>query len=247
MKRLFLLTTALVALAASGAAVANLKAGDVNSVTATFTATTVTHLQTRTLTCAGQTIEISTGRWSGTATSTTPDLNGPAEVSVRSVYNTTKKLGWVDGNLKVRGADDRSNARFTAVNSEGKLDGWLNGNAGHRDGSVFGSISGSFSKEAGLTAQLGSGTGTNAALLVKRIDCSSAPKTRPSVFLTVRGQVDVLTATSISVKPSDGGASQPCTIGDEKPGSSIALQDRVEMTCAQVGGAWVLKKVREKG
>lgn len=247
MKRLFLLTAALVALVAAGAAVANLKSGDVSPVSATLSATTVAHLQTRTLTCDGQTIEISTGRYSGTATSATPDLNGPIELKVHSVYNTTKKLGWVEGHLKIRGADDRSNSRFAAVNTDGKLDGWLNGRAGHRDGSLLGSIAGSFSKGGGLSdGQLGTGTGANAALLVKRIDCKQEDKVRPSVHLTVRGQVDALSAASISVKPADGGASQACTIGDEKPGSNIAVLDRVEMTCAQVSGAWVLKKVRER-
>jgi hypothetical protein len=247
MKRLLLLTIALTALVAAGAAVANLRTGDVSPVSATLTATTVAHLQTRTLNCAGQTIEISTGRYTGTSTSATPDLNGPVTLSVHSVYNATKKLGWVEGHLRIRGADDRSNARFAAVNSDGKLDGWLNGRAGHRGGSLLGSIAGSFSKDGGLSGgQLGTGTGANAALLVKRIDCSPVAKTRPSVFLTVRGQVDALSATSISVKPNDGGASQACTIGDEKPSSRIAVGDRVEMTCAQVSGAWVLKKVREK-
>ncbi len=164
-----------------------------------------------------------------------------------STYNTTKKLGWVSGHLKIRGADDRATARFSGVNTDGKLDAWLNGNAGRRDGTVLGSLSGSFSKDGGLSGgQLGTGTGANAALLVKRIDCNPGTTTRPSVHLTVRGQVDALSATSISVKPSDGGASQACTIGEEKPSSRIAVGDRVEMTCAQASGAWVLKKVRER-
>ncbi|HEY8103701.1 MAG TPA: hypothetical protein VIE18_04240 [Gaiellaceae bacterium] len=247
MKRLFLLTAALSALVATGAAVAHLKSSDVSPVSATLTATTVAHLQTRTLTCAGQTIEISTGRYSGTTTSSTPDLNGPAELWVHSVYNTTKKLGSVNGHLKIRGADDRSSARFTAVNTDGKLDGWLTGHAGRGDGTIVGSLSGSFTKDAGLSGgQLGTGTGANAALLFKRIDCREPKSPKPSVFLTVRGQVDALSATSISVKPSDGGASQACTIAGEKPSNRIAVGDRVEMICAQTGGAWVLKKVREK-
>lgn len=247
MKRLILVTLALTALVATGAAVANLRSGDVNAVSAALSATTVVHQQTRTLTCAGQTIEVSTGRYTGTATSATPELNGSVELNVHSVYNVAKKLGWVDGHLKIRGADNRSNSRFAAVNTDGKLDGWLNGSAGHRRGSLLGSIAGSFSRTGGLSGgQLGTGTGANAALLVKRIDCSTATTTRPSVHLTVRGQVDGLTTTAISVKPADGGASQSCTIGSEKPGSRIAVGDRVEMTCAQVSGAWVLKKVRER-
>jgi hypothetical protein len=248
MKRLLLLTFALTALVATGAAVAHLKSADVVTASATFTATTASHLQTRTVTCAGQKIEISTGRYAGTAASTTtPDLAGAAELKVHSVYNTVKKLGWVEGQLKIAAADGRTSARFVAVNSDGALDGWVNGHAGHGDGSLLGSLSGSFTREGGFTAgAIGTGTGTNAALLIKRLDCKPEEKQRPSVFLTVRGQVDGLSATSISVKPQDGGASQACTIGDEKPSGNIASGDRVEMTCAQVGGAWVLKKVRER-
>ncbi len=247
MKRFFLLVAALTALVATGAAVANLKAGDVNPVSATLSATTVAHLQTRTVTCEGQTIEISKGRYTGTSTSTTPDLTGPVELKVHSVYNTTKKLGWVAGHLKLRAEDERSNARFTAVNVDGKLDGWLTGKAGYRDGILLGSLTGSFSKTGGLSdGQLGTGTGTNAAILASRIDCKEADKTRPSVRLTVRGQVDAVSATSISVKPADGGASQACAIGERKP-EGIEVGDRVEMSCSQTNDAWVLTKVRERG
>jgi hypothetical protein len=248
MKRLILLTIALAALVSAGAAVAHFKSADVSAASATFTATTASQLQTRTVTCAGQSLEISTGRYTGTAlSSTTPDLAGPVELKVHSVYNATKKLGWVEGQLKVAASDGRTVARFVAVNSDGTLDGWLNGHAGRGDGSLLGSLSGSFSRTGGFTAgSIGTGTGANAALLIKRLDCRPGEEQRPSVHLTVRGQVDVLTATSISVKPADGGTSQACTIGAEKPGSNIAVGDRVEMTCAQVSGAWVLQKVREK-
>ena len=248
MKRLFLLTAALTTLVATGAAVAHFKSADVSAASATFTATTASHLQTRTVTCAGQTIEISTGRYNGTATSTTtPDLAGAAELKVHSVYNATKNLGWVEGQLKIAAADGRTVARFVGVNTNGKLDGWLTGNAGRGDGSLLGSLAATFSRTGGFTeGAIGTGTGANAALLVKRLDCRPNEQQRPSTFLTVRGQVDALSATSISVKPSDGGASQACTIGNEKPGGNIATGDRVEMTCAQVGGAWVLKKVRER-
>ena len=71
MKRFVLITAALAALVATGAAVAHLKAADVTAVSATLTATTPSNVQTRTYTCDGQTFEITTGRWSGTATSTT--------------------------------------------------------------------------------------------------------------------------------------------------------------------------------
>ena len=248
MKRLILITAAISALVAASAAVAHLKTGDVSQVSATFSAATAANVQTRTVTCDGQTIEVTTGHYSGTATSTTTELNGPVDVFVKSTYNTTKKLGWVDGWVKVRAADRRTRAGFTAINVDGKLDGWLRGSAGHRGGVVFGSLAGSFSKTGGLTdGSLGTGTGTNAAVIAKRIDCKPGDKpTRPSVFLFVRGAVDSVSATAITVKPKDGSANQTCTVKNADQVKGIDANDQVEMSCVQVAGVWTLAKVRER-
>jgi hypothetical protein len=247
MKRLVLITAALGALVATGAAVAHLKSSDVAAASATLTATTPSNVQTRTYTCEGQTFEVTTGRWSGTATSTTPDLNGAAVLHAKSVYNVTKKLGWVDGSLKISASDDRTHLGFSAVNTDGKLDGWVRGSAGRGDGAVFGSLSGSFSKTGGLTGgAIGSGTGTNAALIVKGMRCSEQKPPKPSVHLFVRGQIEAVSATSITVKPKDGSASQSCTVKDDDDVERVKTGDQVEMTCSQVAGAWVLDKVRKR-
>jgi hypothetical protein len=247
MKRLILITAALSALVAAGAAVAHLKAGDVSQVSATLSVPTAANVQTRTLTCDGQTIEITTGHYTGTATSTTTDLNGSVDLFVKSTYNATKKLGWVNGWLKLRASDRRTRASFTAINVDGKLDGWLRGSANHRGGVLFGSLSGSFSKTGGLTdGALGTGTGTNAAVVVKRVGCSSDKPTRPSVFLFVRGAVDSVSATAITVKPKDGSANQTCTVKNADQVKGIDANDQVEMTCVQIAGAWTLAKVNER-
>jgi hypothetical protein len=247
MKRFILITAALSALVVGGAAVANLRAGDVSQVSATLSVPTAANVQTRTLTCDGQTIEITTGHYTGTATSTTTDLNGSVDLFVKSTYNATKKLGWVNGWLKLRASDRRTRASFTAINVDGKLDGWLRGSANRRGGVLFGSLSGSFSKTGGLTdGALGTGTGTNAAVVVKRVGCSSDKPTRPSVFLFVRGAVDSVSATSITVKPKDGSANQTCTVKNTDQVKGIDANDQVEMTCVQIAGAWTLAKVNER-
>ena len=245
MKRLALITAGLATLVTASTAVAHLKTSDVSPASATLTATTASHVQTRTYTCGSDTIEVTHGRYTGTATSSTGDLAGPLELRLTSVYNTTKKLGHADGRLVIGASDDRTHARFSAVLADGKLDGWLNGSAGNRDGGLIGSLAGTFTAAGGFSGQFGTGTGANAGLLVKRADCRQSDKQRPSVFLTVRGQVDALSSSSISVKPSDGGASQVCTIGDRKP-NRIEVGDRVDMTCAQVTGGWVLVKLHER-
>ena len=248
MKRFLAAAVALTALVGAGAAVAHLKSVDVTQAAGTLTATTVARSETRTVTCQGQTLEITSARYTGTAVSaTTPDLAGPAELRVHSVYIPAKKLGWADGELRIAAADGRTKARFIAVNTDGKWDGWLTGHAGPGDGSLFGSLTGSFTKEGGLTGgAIGTGSAADAALIVKRVGCREQKPPKPSVHVKVRGNVDSLSATSISVKPSDGGASVACNIGSEKPGSNIAQGDKVEMECVQVSGAWVLEKVREK-
>jgi hypothetical protein len=245
MKRFILVAAAAAALVAASAAVATLRWGDAVQVSATLSATTAANVQTRTLTCAGQTIEITTGRYTGTATSSTGDLNGPVELHVKSVYNVTRKLGWIDGRLKIRGADDRTHAGFSAVNVDGKLDGWLRGSAGHRDGILFGSLAGSFSKTGGLTdGTIGSGTGANAALIAKPTDCRDEKPVRPSVRLVVRGEVDAVSSTSITVKPRDGSANQTCAVKDTDDLRRVEKGDRVEMTCVQVAGVWTLERLR---
>ncbi|MGZ8717450.1 MAG: hypothetical protein ACXWYO_10105, partial [Gaiellaceae bacterium] len=174
-------------------------------------------------------------------------LNGPAEVYLRSVYNTTKKLGWVDGRLKIRASDNRTSAHITGVNTGGKLDAWVRGNAGHRDGTLFGSLSGSFSRTAGLTdGAIGSGAAANAAVIAKHIRCNSQKTPRPSVHLSVRGQIEALSATSITVKPKDGSAAQTCAVSDDDDVDRVKLGDQVEMRCSQIAGVWTLTKVHKK-
>ena len=245
MKRWILGAAALVALVTTSLAVATLRSGDVTAVSATLSAPTASNVETRTLTCDGQTIEITTGRYSGTAASSTSDLNGALELRVKSVYNVTKKLGWVDGRLIVAASDDRTHAYFSAVNVDGRLDGWLRGSAGRGDGAVFGSLAGTFSRTGGLTGgTLGSGTGTNAAVIAKHTSCRSEKPARPGVFLLVRGTVEVVSTTSITVKPRDGSASQTCAVRDSDDVRRAEQGDRVEMTCIQVSGAWTLVRLR---
>lgn len=238
---------AVTALALAGAAVAHLKAGDVTAASATFTAPTASHVQTRTYTCDSETIEITTGRYSGTATSTTGDLNGPVEIRLRSVYNTTTKLGWIDGTLKVRAADNRSTAKLWAVNTDGRLDGFVRGSAGRGDGMLLGSLTASFDRSSGFAdGALGAGSGANAAVIAKRERCQRE-STRPSVRLHVRGSVESLSSTAVAVKPADGGATQSCGITSASPRTSGFEQgDRVEMQCVQLAGSYVLVKLKKR-
>lgn len=245
MKRYLALTAALGALVATSVAVAHgWRTADVSAVSATLTATTPTNVRTTTQTCNGQTIETTTGRWSGTATSATADLAGPVELHLKSVYNATTNLGWIDGKLKIRAADNRTVAHVVGINSNGTIDAWLRGHAGRGDGALFGSLTGSFSKTGGLTAgAIGSGSGADLAVLAKRVRCDRPGTPKPSVHLFVRGTIDTVSSTSIAVKPRDGSATQTCSVANASLVSRVEAGDHVQMRCVQVSGAWVLKDV----
>ena len=104
-----------------------------------------------------------------------------------------------------------------------------------------------FSKTGGLTnGTIGSGTGTNAALLAKHTSCKAEKPVRPSVHLVVHGEVDAVSPTSITVKPRDGSAAQTCAVKDADDVRRLEKGDRVELTCVQVAGAWTLAKVRRR-
>ena len=123
----------------------------------------------------------------------------------------------------------------------------MRGSAGRGDGTLFGSLSGSFSKTGGLTdGAIGTGAGANAAVIAKGIRCKPEKAARPSVHLVVRGQIETVSATSITVKPKDGSASQTCTVKDDDDVDRVKAGDQVEMTCSQIGGTWVLTKVRKR-
>lgn len=246
MKRIALLTVGLVALVATGAAVAHLKASGVKSVAATFSATSVSNLETRTCTGEDGTYEIATAKYEGTATSSEATLAGPVQAKVRSVYNVAKNLGVVEGWLRIRSSAGNTTGRIWAVNTNGALDGFVRGEAGHGDGALLASLTAAFTRTGGFASgQLGGGGGANAAVIAGRLNCKG--NTRPSVRLVVRGEVDAVSSTSISVKPSDGSATQTCAVTSESPKlDKIEKGDHVEMQCSQIGGAMVLTKIHER-
>lgn len=240
----------LVALAATlaGVAVAHSGGGSsgVKAVSATFTAATAAKAETRSCTGADGTYEIVKATYAGTAASTEASLTGPVELKVTSVYNTTTKIGWLEGRLKVGEGESRSYAKLWAVNTNGALDGFVYGEAGHKGAALLGSLTAGWTGTGGFTdGKLGTGSSTNAAVLAGK-PCSGKPA-GSSVKLFVKGTVDAVSDTSISVKPRDGGAVQTCAIGATSERSSVVKGDSVEMYCAQIESAWVLVKVKKRG
>jgi hypothetical protein len=247
MRRIVLLAlAALATLAVAGLALAQLTTTGTEAVSATFTATNVVRTDTRTCTGTDGAYEITHARYDGQATSATAGLAGPLQIRVKSVYNTTEKLGFVDGTIYLRGTDRRAIGRFSAVNTNGVLDGYLTGHVS-RGAALRGSLTAGFTRTGGFTdGKLGTGSSTNTALLSGRI-CIG--KSQPaSVKLVVRGTVEAISSSSISVKPRDGSATQACSIvaGMSPRTTGVDPGDDVEISCVLVNGAMTLVKIHRR-
>lgn len=141
--------------------------GSTDSVAATFTAATVSDLETQTCTGSDGTYQITKASYSGDSTSSDPRLAGKVTIRVRSVYNTTKNLGWVEGKLEVDNASKKSaEGNLTAVDAGGALAGFVKGKAGDPKGKLFANVSATFDSATGFMAgQLGAGSSPDTAIV----------------------------------------------------------------------------------
>jgi hypothetical protein len=255
MRRALVLTAvAAAALGTAGVAVATLGFSGTQTVTATFNAAR-DRAETKTCTGADGTYEIVRGRYAGEADSSVAALDGPLTLNVTSVYNTTEKAGWITGSIRVRrgsASDDRNfDGRLVGTLTEGSgdtrvLDGFATGRIGGRYADVVGNVTASFSAAGGFAnGKLGEG-GANLALMVGKACVKPAPV---SVHLVVRGEIQALSSTSISVVPRDGSSTQTCAIkeGTSPSTSRFETGDEVEMRCGLVGGAMTLVKLSRRG
>lgn len=253
-KGLMLVALGCAALAVAGTAVATLGFSGTQAVTATFAAGR-DRGDVKTCTGADGTYETVKGRYTGEADSSVPGLDGPVRLDVTSVYNTTEKAGWMTAVVKVRrssGSDDRDFVgKLTGTLTGGSgdtrvLDGFLSGRIGGRYADVVGNVTASFTAAGGFTGgKLGEG-GANIALMIGRACVKQGPT---SVQLVVKGTIEALSATSISVKPRDGSPTQTCAVkaGTSPSTSRYENGDGVEMRCGLVSGEMTLLKLSRNG
>ena len=166
-------------LAVTGVALAA-KGANTATPSATFTAT-AKKIDSRNCTGADGAYTIGRGRYEGTFTSTNPALNGPARLTVRSVYNNDESAGWVTGELQVRNGTDKAGtaARFSAVNLDGNVEGLLVGKSGPPRANLLANFSATFDQTSsgGFTdGKLGVGTSANEALIFGGGCTSDKPK-----------------------------------------------------------------------
>jgi len=169
-RRVLLAGAAIIALAAASIAIADSGSpASTTLVSATFFANTLVKSHSDTCTpTSGDAFANTDAVFTGTAASTDARLAGPITIHVRSAYDSTKNVGSLSGDAFIDTTPGHFDARLSAVNVNGAVQGWLTGNLG--DGSHFvGSFSATFSPTGGFSssgtpAMIGSNGGTNTAI-----------------------------------------------------------------------------------
>ena len=169
------------AVAAAGVAAATRHTQSTQAAAADFAAGSVTRSHTTTCTASDGTYQFTTATYTGTATSSDPRLNGTVEIRSSSVVNTTTKLGWLDGTLRIRGTNAGSKGRIHAAIANGAAVGSLVGEGTRPAAKLVASLSGAFTPATGFAAssKIGSGSANGAGVLYTRGDCRK-PKQGPS-------------------------------------------------------------------
>jgi hypothetical protein len=243
MRKLMLLAVGLVALATAGIAVAHGIEGakTAKAVAGTFAATTVSKTETRSCTTTeAKTIEITQGRWTGTATGDA-DLTGPVVVQAKSTINTTDGVGVVEGRIRIDVASGRdTSAGFSAVYDHGKLAGLAVGQAHDPSARLIANVSAAFTTATGFSdGKIGASAGGSAVELGPT-RCMST-KT-PSERSDARGTVSAVSSSSITV------AGLTCAVPSDLASkvADVKVNDRAEIRCALVSGTNTLVRIAKK-
>jgi hypothetical protein len=248
MKRtLILASAALVALVATGFAVAHGIDGTKSAklVSGTFATGTPSQFKTRSCTTSdGKTLVATEGVYTGTATGATAgntDLTGPITLRARSLINSTDGVGVVSGTLRIDVASGGDTvAHFDTVYSAGQIAGLASGHAQDRHVKLLGNLSSAFnsSSTGGFSSGKLGGTSGGAAVELGPGKCE--PSKAAKETSEARGNVTA-SGTSITV------ASLTCTVPASLQAKVLSLVGmRAEIHCSLVGGVNTLVKLEKK-
>jgi hypothetical protein len=162
-------------LALAGVAIADTGTSSTAAVAATFSATSLVKKDVRTCTGADGTYEVTHATFTGTSSSSDAHLNGTLQLDVKSVFNTTTNLGWLEGKLKVESstAGESAKGKLSAVNSGGQLSGFVKGDVSEPHGKLLANFSAGFSTTGGFSSgQLGGGGTTTNTAIVASGECT---------------------------------------------------------------------------
>ena len=167
------------ALIGAGVAAAKHRAPSVQSVSATFDATTVSqHYLTTCSVNGGDTFQATRATYTGTATSSDPRLSGALTIHAWSLVDTTNGVGHLYGTFRINGTGrDRAHGTLNAAISGGKASGLARGFTGSPWGHLVASLGSTFDPTAGALGQIGGKTATVTDQAAPD-DCTAAGGTR---------------------------------------------------------------------
>jgi hypothetical protein len=240
MKRTLILAALVVAaLAAASIAVARGLDDTKNAraVTGAFTATTASHVSTRTCTSSdNKALVVTDGVYTGTA-SGDPDLTGNATLRAHSVINTTDGIGRVTGTLRIDVSGRDTQAQFDTVYSGGSIAGLAVGHAHDPAARLIANLSATFTSSGGFTnGKLGGSSGGSA---VEMTPGTCRPMRTIKEHSAARGTVSANTGSSVTV------AGLTCSVPSalQTKVGTFPTGSRAEIRCTLVNGANVLDSI----
>jgi hypothetical protein len=244
MRKLILALTGLAALVAASVAVAHGIQGakTAKAVAATFSAPAGT-VTTRTCTTTdGKSISVTDGKYTGTSTGDA-DLAGAITLRVRSVINTTDKVGTVNGAFRIDVSGRDTTGAFSAVYDNGAIAGLATGRAHSPGAKIVGNLSATFDPATGfgVGSKIGGGTSGGSAVELGTGSCRPA-KTHPE-HSAARG-IATLTPTSITV------AGLQCILPADKAAdinAKFKTGDTVEIRCEFANNQNTLTRIEKRG
>jgi hypothetical protein len=244
MRKLILATAGLAALVATSVAVAHGIEGakTAKAVAATFSASAGTTSSRTCTTGDGKTITVTNGKYTGTATGDA-DLAGAITLRVRSVVNTTDKVGTVGGSFRIDTSGRDTVGAFASVYDNGAIAGLATARAHAPGAKIVGNLSATFDPATGFASgsKIGGGTSGGAAVEVGPGSCRPA-KNHPE-HSEARGTA-TLTATTITV------AGLQCNLPSDKAAdinTKFKTGDTVQIRCAFANGVNTLTRIEKRG
>jgi len=244
MRKVVLTMAGLAALVATSVAVAHGIEGakTAKAVAATFTASAGTTTSRSCTTTDGKTITVTDGKYTGTALGDA-DLAGAITLRVRSVINTTDKVGTVNGAFRIDVSGRDTTGAFSTVYDNGGIAGLATGRAHSPGARIVGNLSATFDPATGFTgAKLGGGTSGGSAVELGTGSCKPS-NTHPE-HSAARGTVSALSTASVTV------AGLTCNLPSNKSAdinAKFKTGDNVEIRCDFANGANTLTRIEKRG
>jgi hypothetical protein len=243
MRRLILITAALLGLLGAGIAVAH-EGGSksVKQVAATFTATSGSNVQTSS--CTGSdnvTYTTTRGRWTGAVTTTASagdtSLSGNATIDAQFIVNSAGD-GFVSGRLRIDGANHTS-AWFDGVVSGGShIAGLAEGHGSAPWNRLVANLSADWSSTGGFTnGKLGGGTANGNAVVLTSGGCKPPKPETIQLHGNVTIGSGVVTVAGVN-------CNVPANLAADV--AKFHTGDRVEVKCASAGGTNTLLRISGK-